>query len=64
MSSREEQFERMLLEIKRSYVETSEILNQLKDEHKTKTIRYRELLSLKLMYAEMISLYKSYGLSD
>ncbi|MBQ5333857.1 MAG: hypothetical protein J6K92_11485 [Oscillospiraceae bacterium] len=62
MKSRLEAFEEMLSEVLQKYSETSEKLEKLKAEGKTKTASFRELLGEKLTCRYMISLYEKHGL--
>lgn len=62
MKTRLEAFEEMLEEVLQKYGETSEKLDILKSEGKTKTASFRELLGDKLTCRYMISLYEKHGL--
>ena len=64
MSEREEKFERMLKDIKEKYVSINEKMAVLKNEDKTKSATYRQLLGDKLVYKNLLSMYKIYGLID
>lgn len=63
-SSRLEAFEEMLEEIKRRYVSADEKMSALKAEGKEKTVTFRQLMTDKIMYRNMLSMYKNYGLTD
>lgn len=64
MTEREEKFEKMLQAVQAQYAATVEKLAILKDQDKTKTATYRQLLGDKLMLQNILSLYKIYGLLD
>ena len=64
MSEREEKFERMLMNILRSNAATTERLQQLRTQELTRTVTYRELLTMKIIYQEMLAMYKQYGIID
>lgn len=64
MSEREEKFERMLKDIKEKYVSINDKMTVLKNEDKTKSATYRQLLGDKLVYKNLLSMYKIYGLID
>lgn len=64
MESRLEAFEKMLTAVQDNYNQTEARLKQLKAEGKEKSVTYRQLMSSKLQYQNMISLYRLYGLID
>ena len=64
MIEREEKFEKMLQAVQEQYAATVEKLAILKDQDKTKTATYRQLLGDKLMLQNILSLYRIYGLLD
>ena len=64
MTEREEKFEKMLQAVQDQYAATVEKLAILKDQDKTKTATYRQLLGDKLMLQNILSLYRIYGLLD
>ena len=64
MSERQEKFEKMLQAVQEQYAATVEKLAVLKEQDKTKTATYRQLLGDKLMLQNVLSLYKIYGLLD
>ena len=64
MSERLEKFEKMLQAVQEQYAATVEKLAILKDQDKTKTATYRQLLGDKLMLQNILSLYRIYGLLD
>ena len=64
MSEREERFERMLQEIQAEYASIEQKMAVLRAEGKTKTVTFRQLMGNKLMYQNMLALYKLYDLYD
>ena len=64
MSEREEQFEKMLAFVQQRYADTLQRMEQLKAEDKTKSATFRQLMGDKLMYQNILTLYKLYGLLD
>ena len=64
MTEREEKFEKMLQAVQEQYAATVEKLAILKDQDKTKTATYHQLLGDKLMLQNILSLYRIYGLLD
>ena len=64
MSEREEKFEHMLSDIKEKYASVNEKMAVLKSEDKTKSATYRQLLGDKLVYKNLLSIYKIYGLIE
>ena len=64
MSEREERFERMLQEIQAEYAAIEQKMAVLRAEGKTKTVTFRQLMSNKLMYQSMLSMYRDHGLIE
>ena len=64
MSEREENFEKMLTFVQRKYADTLEKMETLKAADKTKSATFRQLMGDKLMYQNMLTLYKLYGLIE
>lgn len=64
MSEREEKFEKMLSDIQKNYIDITRKMEKLKNENKTKTATYRQLMGTKMNYQNMLSLYKIYGLTE
>lgn len=60
--TREENFERMLTDIQNNYSSIAEKMEKLKTEGRTKSATYRELLGNKLLYQNMLNMYKLYDL--
>ena len=64
MSDREESFEKMLTFVRQKYADTTAKMEALKAADKTKSATFRQLMGDKLMYQNMLTLYKLYGLLD
>ena len=64
MSEREEKFEKMLQAVQKEYEITVSKLAKLKEEDKTKTATYKQLLGQKITLQDILSMYKIYGLID
>lgn len=64
MSEREEKFERMLEDVERNYFDTAAKMEQLKAEGKENSATFRQYMGNKLMYQNILSLYRVYGLID
>ena len=64
MSEREEKFEKMLAFVQQKYADTVEKMEFLKAADKTKSATFRQLMGDKLMYQNILTLYKLYGLLD
>lgn len=57
-----EAFEKMLAAVQKSYDDTVSAMEQLKQQDKTKSATYRQLMGNKVMYQNMLSLYEIYGI--
>ncbi|MCI7727464.1 MAG: hypothetical protein MSH58_10085 [Clostridiales bacterium] len=64
MSQREENFEKMLAFVRQKYADTVAKMEELKAADKTKSATFRQLMGDKLMYQNMLMLYKLYGLIE
>ena len=64
MSQREENFEKMLAFVQQKYADTVEKMESLKAADKTKSATFRQLMGDKLLYQNILTLYKLYGLLD
>lgn len=64
MSDREENFEKMLVFVQQKYADTTAKMEVLKAADKTKSATFRQLMGDKLMYQNMLTLYKLYGLIE
>ncbi len=61
---REKAFEEMLAFVLERQAETIEQMERLKGQNKTKTATYRQLMGNKIMYENMVSLYRLFGLLE
>ena len=59
-----EAFERMLSDVQESQRQTIARMDALKVQGKEKTVTFRQLMSSKLMYQSILSMYRSYGLIE
>ena len=57
-----ESFEKMLQAVQREYADIEEKMERLKEEGKTKSATYRQYMGRKMMYQNMLGMYKLYGL--
>ncbi len=64
VQNRLDAFEMMLAAVQREYADILSKMEKLKAEKKVKTVTYQQLLSRKLMYQNMISLYQLYDLVE
>ena len=59
-----ERFEKALSDILNEYDNLGKELEKLRNEGKTKTTKFRELLGKKLVYSMIITIFKRYDLID
>ena len=59
-----ERFEKALKDILNEYDKLGKELEKLRNEGKTKTTKFRELLGKKLVYSMIITIFKRYDLLD
>lgn len=59
-----ERFEEALKDILKEYDNLGRELEELRNEGKNKTTKFRELLGKKLVYSMIITIFKRYGLID
>lgn len=64
INERIEAFERMLTAVQDNYEDVCRKMEQLKAEGKVKSATYRQLMGNKMMYQNMLSMYKIYGLTN
>ena len=64
LAERIENFERMLTAVQENYKSTTEKMEQLRQAGREKSATFRQLMGDKLMYQNILSLYKIYGLTD
>ena len=62
--SRLDAFEKMLTAVQVEYADILSKMEKLKGEGKIKSVTYQQLMSRKLMYQNMLSLYELYGLTE
>lgn len=61
---RMESFEKMLLAVQRNYEDVTAKMEKMKAVGKVKSATYCQLMGNKMMYQNMLSLYKIYGLIE
>lgn len=59
-----EAFEKMLAAVQEEYAGILSSMNKMKAEGKVKTVTYQQLMSRKMMYQNILSLYQIYGLVE
>ena len=64
MRQREEQFEAMLQAVLQEYESTVQQLETLRNQDKTKTATYQQLLGNKLQLQNLLARYRAFGLID
>lgn len=64
MEQRLEQFEKMLSAVEENYNTCVARMEQLKQAGKEKSATFRQIWADKMMYQNMLSMYKIYGLMD
>ena len=64
MNQREEQFEAMLQAVLQEYESTVQQLETLRNQDKTKTATYQQLLGNKLQLQNLLARYRAFGLID
>lgn len=64
MSQREEQFEAMLQAVLQEYESTVQQLETMRNQDKTKTATYQQLLGNKLQLQNLLARYRAFGLID
>ncbi len=62
--SRLDSFEKMFLSVREQYDEKSRKLTELKSAGKEKTATYRQLFAEKMQLANMLAMYRLYGLIE
>lgn len=55
-------FEAMLAAVRENHAQTDEALRRLREQGKEKTATYRQLMGNRMMYQNLLSLYRAYGL--
>lgn len=64
MDERLIKFEQMLTAVQDNYIRTTEKMEQLRQAGREKSATFRQLMGDKLMYQNILNLYKIYGLMD
>lgn len=59
-----EAFEKMFCAVQNEYDAMQKKMEELKAKRKVKSVTYQQLLSRKMMYQNMLSLYEIYGLVE
>lgn len=59
-----ENFEKMLQAVQREYADIEERIERLKADGKTKSATYRQYMGRKMMYQNMLGMYRLYGLVE
>lgn len=62
-NGRLEAFEKMLAAVQKEYADILSKMDKMKSEGKVKTVTYQQMLSRKMMYQNMLSMYEIYGLT-
>ena len=57
-------FEKMLVSVQEEYDDILAKMDKMKAEGKAKTVTYQQMLSRKMMYQNMLSLYQIHGLIE
>lgn len=64
MQTRLEAFEAMLAAVMQEYRQTAEKMAALKAQGKEKSVTFRQLMTRKLELANMLAMYRAYGLTE
>ena len=64
MQMRLEAFEAMLAAVMQEYRQTAEKMAALKAQGKEKSVTFRQLMARKLELANMLAMYRAYGLTE
>lgn len=64
MQTRLEAFEAMLAAVMQEYRQTAEKMAALKAQGKEKSVTFRQLMARKLELANMLAVYRAYGLTE
>ena len=62
--SRLKAFEDMLVAVKKEYADILAKMEKMKIDGKVKTVTYQQMMSRKMLYQNMLSLYEIYGLTE
>ena len=64
MQTRLEAFEAMLAAVMQEHCQTAEKMAALKAQGKEKSVTFRQLMARKLELANMLAMYRAYGLAE
>ena len=64
VQTRLEAFEAMLAAVMQEYRQTAEKMAALKAQGKEKSVTFRQLMARKLELANMLAMYRAYGLAE
>lgn len=64
VQTRLEAFEAMLAAVMQEYRQTAEKMAALKAQGKEKSVTFRQLMTRKLELANMLAMYRAYGLTE
>lgn len=64
VQTRLEAFEAMLAAVMQEYRQTAEKMAALKAQGKEKSVTFRQLMARKLELANMLAMYRAYGLTE
>lgn len=64
MQTRLEAFEAMLAAVMQEYRQTAEKMAALKAQGKEKSVTFRQLMARRLELANMLAMYRAYGLTE
>lgn len=59
-----EAFEKMLAAVQKEYADILSSMEKMKADGKVKTVTYQQLMTRKLTYQNMLSMYQIYGLME
>lgn len=57
-------FEAMLAAVRENHVRTDETMRRLREQGKEKTATYRQLMGNRMVYQNLLTLYRTYGLLE
>lgn len=57
-------FEAMLAAVQKDHAQANETMRRLREQGKEKTATYRQLLGNRMVYQNLLSLYRAYGLLE
>lgn len=57
-------FEAMLAAVQENHAQTDEAMRRLREQGKEKTATYRQMMGNRMVYQNLLTLYRAYGLLD